>query len=261
MSRIESLREMIKTMGSMTQPTRHHPIVIANPTPGPNANNAVRGILGEPLLVVGADGRYVRNEKGHLEIDQMGLYQQARMRNPRPSNYALDDVKFTDYIKALSDIPVSETPFRRMRLRPRRQSSYEMAIWGGFQWGGRTPAGATEHALRQAIRATFPKVLPRRHWPRRTLDFRGKIMSTGNLCREYFGYWTDAYYGLTKQQRKLQEIINARFDADSVRLSAQLASSYPQLPIDGRFAPSTSTLKGFYIPKQSGVYHSTGHWD
>lgn len=259
MSQLETLREMIKMTKGMAQPTRHHPIVIASPTPGPNANNAVRAILGEPLLLRNNDGSYARDERGFLMPDHMSVYKANRTATP--ANYSLDDVKFTDYVKALSDIPVSETPFRRMRLRPRRQSSYEMALWGGIQWGGRTPAGATEHALRQAIRATLPKVLPRRRWPRLTLDLRGKSMSTGNLCREYFGYWTDAYYGLTKQQRKQQEIIDAKFHADHIRLSAEFAQTYSHLPADGRFSITAEAYAWACKSVPRPFHNSTGHWD
>lgn len=259
MSRIESLRDMIEMTKGMTQSTRQHPIVIASPAPIPNANNAVRAILGAPLLLRNNDGSYVRDERGYLMLDHLSTYKANRP--VAPANYSLDDVKFSDYIKALSDIPVSETPFRRIRLHPRRQSAYEMAIWGGFQWGGRTPAAATEFALRQAIRATFPKVLPRRRCPRRTLDFRGKSLSTGNLCKEYFHLWPNSYYGLTKQQRKLQEIIDAKFHADHIRLSDEFAQTYSHLPADGRFAMSLDSYAWACKSLPRSLHNSTGHWD
>jgi hypothetical protein len=245
MSQLETLREHIEIMKSMAQPVRHNPIIIA-PRISPS----------EMLYLRRTDGSYARDERGFLMHDQMATYKANR--SATPPDYSLDDLKFTDYVKVLTELPVSDFPRRQIPMS-RRRSPYESAKWQGFRWGGRTNASATEWAIRRAIQKTFPKAKPylvKSRYPRMLL---GKSIAMSNLCHELFG--TGNYYGLTVQQRKQQEIIDARFNVDFVRLSTQLAASYPQLPIDGRFTPSYETLEKFYVPEQSSVYHSTGHWD
>lgn len=257
MSQLETLRETIKMMKSMVQPTRH-PIIIATPPKVLYNNNAVRAILGAPVMLRDNDGTYARDERGFLIHDQMATYKANRVAVP--SDYSLDDIKFTDYVKALTNIPVSEVSFRRMQLRPRRHSPYEMALWGGIQWGGRTNAAATEHALRQVIQKTIPKARPylvkRRYYCR----IINKCLSMGNLCNESFGL-CHKYFWLNKQQRKQQEIIDDRFHADPIRLSTEFTAAYAQLPIDGRFAMSLETYEWACKTIPRPFHNSTGHWD
>ncbi|MNS78112.1 hypothetical protein D3C72_1117140 [compost metagenome] len=259
MSRIETLREQIKIVKSMSQSSRQHqPIVIAVGSNAPNSSNGVRAILGQPLLMRNNDGSYVRDERGFLIHDQMATYKANR--GAVPSNYSLDDLKYTEYLNALATIPVSEAPFRKLQLRPRKSSPYEMAKWGGILWGGRTDAAATEYALRQEIQKTIPKAQPylvKLRYYRNILD---KDISAGRLCKEIM--WVHgALYGLTPKERKLQEIIDDRFHVDPVRLSTSLTSTYAQLPIDSRFAMSLETYAWASRFVERPVHNSTGHWD
>lgn len=245
MSRIETLREQIKIVKSMSQSSHHWPIVIAG------------GDV--PIFVRNNDGAYARNERGHLMLDQMAMYKQPVAVNHSLGDLLRNDQRFTDYLECLANLTVSETPFRKLQLRPRKSSPYEMAKWGGVLWGGRTDSAATEYALRQEIQKTMPKARPYLvKLPYRGVS--GKSISVGRLCKEIM--WADGkYWWLTPEERKLQDIIDDRVHVDPVRLSTTLTSAYAQLPIDSRFAVPVQTLEKFYVPEQRGVYHSTGHWD
>lgn len=245
MSRIETLREQIKLVKSMSQSARHYqPIVI------------VAGDM--PILVRNNDGSYARNGRGHLMLDQMAMHKQPVAVNHSLGDLLRNDQGFTDYLERLADLTFVDHQIRPIKMDWKR-SPWELAKWYGIMWGGRTNAAATEYALRQEIQKTIPKARPYLvELPYRSVS--SKDISAGRLCKEIM--WVHgALYGLTPKERKLQEIIDDRFHVDPVRLSTSLTSTYAQLPIDSRFAMSLETYAWASRFVERPVHNSTGHWD
>ena len=185
-----------------------------------NSNNAVRRILGEPLLLKMGNGRYLRDDNGHFLVDQ----ESEKFRLAITQNNRLGSFGSFDHPKApkLQDIEI-------MKSR--------------LMWMSYTPEAGTQAALRRCIRDMHKVTQTPRNVTRSPYLYHpDHHIFTSNLCMEIWPSKQRTHlctWGMSKKEVKFWEHFDKRMEKWKEHVDARLSAEYDKivmpLPIDPRY--------------------------